>query len=255
MTTNGVPQLEQNIARCRMILSLAAIAAVYIDPAEPLLSRWIPLVSGAFVMDFRLAAVMLAHITYSVTVYLVLRQGWVAPRDIVRRTVWIDVVFGAAIGILTEGVTSPAYPFFAFAVLAAGLRAGLRQAMAVTAASVVVYEVLILISTGGGAEVYIMRPVYLAITGYLVGYLGQQWLDAQDEMRQFEIVEQRHRIARDLHDNFSQALAGNNLRLESCRLKLDADPAVNVLSDLAAAVQRSARIRRAAGVYPIAGRT
>ena len=162
------------------------------------------------------------------TVYLVLRQGWVAPRDVVRRTVWIDVLFGAAIGILTEGVTSPAYPFFAFAVLAAGLRAGLRQAMAVTAASVVVYEVLILISTGGGAEVYIMRPVYLAITGYLVGYLGQQWLDAQDEMRQFEIVEQRHRIARDLHDNFSQALAGINLRLESCRLKLDADPAVNV---------------------------
>jgi len=232
MTTNGVPQLEQNIARCRVILSLAAIAAVYIDPAEPLLSRWIPLVSGAFAMDFRLAAVMLAHITYSVTVYLVLRQGWVAPRDVVRRTVWIDVLFGAAIGILTEGVPSPAYPFFAFAVLAAGLRARLRQAMAVTAASVVVYEVLILISTGGGAEVYIMRPVYLAITGYLVGYLGQQWLDAQDEMRQFEIVEQRHRIARDLHDNFSQALAGINLRLESCRLKLDADPAVNVLADL-----------------------
>jgi hypothetical protein len=61
MTTNGVPQLEQNIARCRVILSLAAIAAVYIDPAEPLLSRWIPLVSGAFVMDFRLAAVVGAH--------------------------------------------------------------------------------------------------------------------------------------------------------------------------------------------------
>lgn len=232
MTTTGVPQLEQNIARCRMILSLAAITAVYIDPAEPLLSRWIPLVSGAFAMDVRLAVVMLAHATYSASIYVALRQGWVAPRDVVRGTIWIDVLFGAAIGTLTEGVTSPAYPFFAFAVLAAGLRAGLRQAMAVTAASVVVYEVLLLISTGGSAEVYIMRPVYLAITGYLVGYLGQQWLDVQDEMRQFEIVEQRHRIARDLHDNFAQALAGINLRLESCRLKLDADPAAEVLSDL-----------------------
>ena len=75
MTTNGVPQLEQNIARCRVILSLAAIAAVYIDPAEPLLSRWVPLVSGAFVMDVRLASVMLAHFAYSVSVYLALRAG------------------------------------------------------------------------------------------------------------------------------------------------------------------------------------
>jgi signal transduction histidine kinase len=104
--------------------------------------------------------------------------------------------------------------------------------MWVTAASVGLYEGLILISTGGGADVYIMRPVYLAITGYLVGYLGQQWLELQDEMRQFEIVEQRHRIARDLHDNFAQALAGINLRLEACRKKLRANPGAEVLPDL-----------------------
>jgi signal transduction histidine kinase len=232
MNATGVPQLEQNIARCRIALSIAAIAAVYIDPAEPLLSRWIPLTSGPFVMDLRLAAFMLAHFAYAIGLYVALRRGWIEQPRVVLPTIWIDVLFGAAIGTLTEGITSPAYPFFAFAVLAGGLRAGARQALWVTAASVAVYEGLILVSTAGGAEVYIMRPVYLAITGYLVGYLGQQWLDLQDEMRQLEISEQRSRIARDLHDNFAQALAGINLRLESCRRKLGANPGAEVLPDL-----------------------
>ena len=175
---------------------------------------------------------MVLHLAYSVFVYVALWREWVSPRRVATPTMWIDVLFGAAIGTLTEGVTSPAYPFFAFAVVAAGLRAGLRQAMRVTAASVGLYECLILISTRGGAEVYIMRPVYLAITGYLVGYLGQQHLELQDEMRQLEVTEQRHRIARDLHDNFAQALAGINLRLEGCRRQLRANPAAEMLTEL-----------------------
>src|SRR5262249_59659031 len=126
-------------------------------------------------------------------------------------TMWIDVFFGSAIGTLTEGETSPSFPFFAFAVVAAGLRAGLRQALQVTAASVAAYVCLILFSTRGSAEMYIMRPVYLAITGYLVGFLGQQRLELQDNMRPLQAADQRHRIARHLHANFAQALAGINL--------------------------------------------
>ena len=96
-----------------------------------------------------------------------------------------------------------------------------------------------------------MRPVYLAITGYLVGYLGQQRLDLQEEMRQFEIVEQRHRIARDLHDNFAQALAGINLRLEKLPARNWSRPAENVLSDARrAARRRQARVRRVARATP-----
>jgi len=126
-------------------------------------------------------------------------------------------------------------------VVAAGLRAGLRQAIWVTAASAGLYICLIVLSARGGADVYIMRPVYLAITGYLVGSLGQQRLDLQEEMRQLEVTEQRHRIARDLHDNFAQALAGINLRLEGCRKQLRANPAAEMLTELTelqASVQR-----------------
>lgn len=232
MTATGVQQMEQNIARCRLVLSIAALVAVYVDPAEPLLARWLSLVTGAFAMDFRLFAIMGLHLAYSVLVYVALWRESVPPERIAAQTMWVDVLFGAVIGIFTEGATSPAYLFFAFAVVAAGLRAGLRQAMWVTAASAGLYGCLIVISARSGADVFIMRPVYLAITGYLVGSLGQQRLDLQEEMRHLEATEQRHRIARDLHDNFAQALAGIDLRLEACRRRLRAKPADGILSEL-----------------------
>jgi signal transduction histidine kinase len=149
-------------------------------------------------------------------------------------TTWVDVAFGLAIGTMTEGVTGPSYPFFAFAVVVTGLRGGLRQTMLVTTISLALYTLLILVSTRSGADVYIMRPVYLGITGYVVGYLGQQRLDLQEEMRQLEVAEQRHRIARDLHDNYAQALAGIDLRLESVRRLLRSGETGDALDDVTA---------------------
>jgi signal transduction histidine kinase len=119
-------------------------------------------------------------------------------------------------------------------VVVTGLRGGFRQTMVVTTVSLAVYTCLIVVSTRGGADVYIMRPVYLLITGYVVGYLGQQRLDLQEEMRELEVAEQRHRIARDLHDNYAQALAGIDLRLESVRRLLCSGQAADALGDVSA---------------------
>jgi TonB family protein len=145
------------------------------------------------------------------------RDGRPLASSLAARTVWVDVAFAVVIATMTEGLTSPSYPFFAFAVLTAGLRFGMRQAMLVTTVNLVLYLCLIVVTMRRGADVYIMRPVYLGITGYLVGYLGQQSLELQARMRQLEIDAQRHRIARELHDGYAQALAGVNLRVETCR--------------------------------------
>ncbi len=232
MTAIDVPPMEHNIARCRVVLSLAAILVVYIDPEQPLLSHWIPFTSGPFTMDARLFIVMATHLIYSAVIYLALRGNPVLPPALAARTIWIDVLFAVVIAAMTEGVTSPAYPFFAFAVVASGLRGGLRQAMAVTAVTLGLYLSLIVVSARRGADVYIMRPLYLGITGYLVGYLGQQRLELQEQMRQLEVAEQRHRIARELHDGYAQALAGINLRLEGSRRLLRADAVSEALTDL-----------------------
>lgn len=233
MTSTGRLQDEQNIARCRLALSLGALAAVYADPTQPFLSRWIPMVTGPFVMDPSVLAVMGAHLAYSVSVYVGLAHARLSPDAVATKTMWGDVLFGAAIGALTEGVTSPFFLFFAFAVVVVGLRAGLRTAMLVTSASVGLYVCLILISTGRGAGMYIMRPVYLAITGYLVGSLGQQRLELEEKVRQLDAAAQRHQIGRDLHDNFIQALAGINLRLGACCRLLRTHAVAAALTDLA----------------------
>ncbi len=233
--------MEHTIARCRVVLSLTALVVVYIDPEAPLLAQWIPFVVGSFKIDPRVFIVMTAHLLYSVGIYVGLRRDWRLPPRLLARTVWTDVLFGTAIGVLTEGVTGPSYPFFAFAVVTSGMRGGLRQALTVTAVNLALYMCLILFSGHGSADLYIMRPVYLGITGYLVGYLWEQRFDLQEQMRQLEVAEQRHRIARELHDGYAQALAGINLRLEGSRRLLrasDVGEALTELTDLQSSVQR-----------------
>jgi signal transduction histidine kinase len=216
MNVLNPPQIESRIARCRLILSVVALGAVFVDPTTPFVSAWFPLESGQFTIDPNVLLVMGLHLVFSLTVYAAATWQWVAPRYLTTPTMWMDVMLGGAIAFVTEGATSPFYAFFAFAVVVAGFRAGLRAAMRVTLASVAVYLAMIVVSNSESWNLYIMRPAYLAIVGYLVGYLGQQRLELQQEIQQLEAAEQRHRIARDLHDGFAQALAGINLRIEGC---------------------------------------
>src|SRR5262249_16796786 len=46
----------------------------------------------------------------------------------------------------------------------------------------------------------------------------------QEEAQEFAVSEQRARLARDLHDGSIQSLAGNDLRLEACKMLLQRDP-------------------------------
>jgi signal transduction histidine kinase len=226
------PHIEASIARCRVILSLTALLAIFLDPTRPMVSDWISLASGRFTIDAHVLTLMGAHLLYSVVTYWGIERRRFSPLRLAAATTWIDVFFGAAIAFWTEGATSPFYPFFAFAVLVAGFRAGLRHTLVVMGASVLLYLCLILVSAPGSANFYIMRPVYLAITGYLVGYLGQQRLDLQEELRQLEASAERSRIARDLHDGFVQSLAGIDLRIESSRLSLQKGQQAEALSEL-----------------------
>src|SRR5437870_1459994 len=234
-------EIERHVAWCRMILSVAAFVVVYIDPTRPTLTRWLPLTGGPFTLAPRALAVMLLHLAYSVATYLVVRQQLATATRIATVSTWADVLFGASIALVTEGANSPFYVFFAFAVLAAGFRGGLRLTLLVTGASVALYLGFIVLLLPEGVSFYIMRPVYLAITGYLVGYLGEQRLIVEARLRELEAATQRERIARSLHDEFVQALAGVNLRLETCRELLrrgGVEKALVELTELQAGVNR-----------------
>jgi signal transduction histidine kinase len=236
--TDITVDLETKVARCRLVLSVVAIIAVYIDPTEPSLLPWLNLVGGGFTIDWRALTVMGAHFLYSAAVYVVVTRTFASRRRVVDFTTWADVLFGAVITIFTEGTSSPFWAFFVFAVVAAGVHGGLRRSLAVTTASVTLYLAIILTSMVGDTNVYIMRPVYLAIVGYLSAYLGEQRLDLQVQVHLLESVKERNRIARALHDGCVQTLGGVNLMLEGCRDLLEAGRPVETLAVLAR-LQRS----------------
>jgi signal transduction histidine kinase len=232
MLKTNVNVSERHIARCRIILSIAAFVTVFIDPTRPTLTRWLPMTGGPFTLDRYPLAVLLAHLAYSVAVYVAAARGLAPAERIASLSTGADVVFGAAIALVTEGANSPFYVFFAFAVVAVGMRSGLRASLAVTGASVVLYLSLIVVSRPEGLQFYVMRPAYLAITGYLVGYLGEQRVALESRVRRLEAARQREHIARSLHDGYVQALSAVNLRLETCRERLRLGEADRVLADL-----------------------
>ena len=198
--------MERSIARCRVFLSLIASLALYADPTT----------GGAFEVELYWAGVLFAHFVYSVS--LLAAQGRFSPAHLAAIATIGDVLFAAAVATVTEGTTSPFYSFFAFAVLTVGLRSGLRAALIVTSVSVAFYLALIVSMAPPERDLYLgMRAAYIAITGFLVGYFGEQRLKQDALIRTLEAGEQRERIARSLHDGYVQALSGINLRLETLR--------------------------------------
>ena len=225
------PQMAATITRCRLIFSALLTAAVIIDPMQPAFNPW-PILMGPYPMDPDFLNTVILHLVYSTLAYLAFTYRITTPHRLTLITTCTDVLFAGAIAFVTEGRSSLFYPFFTFAIVETGLLAGFRRTMVVTAASVGLWLVLIMMWAPAGVQLYIMRPVYLGIVGYLVGYLGEERLRLEGEVRALEATEQRLRIARDLHDGYAQVLAAVNLQLESCRNLLRSGRAEDALAEL-----------------------
>jgi len=204
--------------------------SLYIDPTTA---------GGLFHLSLYAAAVLAGHLAYSIVMYVAVNRAGTA--DALLKTAMVgDLAFATAVAFLTEGQTSPSYVFFVFALIAGGVRSNLRATVAVTLLSVTLYLIVIAVSDGV-TNAYMMRAVYLAIAGYLIGFFGQQRTAFEARVRAFESKTERHLIARSLHDGYVQALAGMNLRLETCRqllLRKSGERALDELSDLQTAVAR-----------------
>jgi signal transduction histidine kinase len=225
MTSPGLA-MELSIARCRLVLSLFALVAIYVDPAEPTIGAF-------FVITPNALGMIGAHFAYSLVVLVALRKRLASAEQAARVTAWGDVVFATGIALVTEGTSSPFYVFFAFALVTVGFRSGLRRAVVITSVSVAVYLALLLFGDHPDQiNFHIMRPAYLAVLGYLVGYMGEQQLRLGDKVRELEAAAQRDAIARSLHDGYNQSLAGVNLRLETCRELLHRGKVADTLREL-----------------------
>jgi signal transduction histidine kinase len=225
--------MERMIARCRVLLSVVALVAIYLDPTTPTALPGLELRGGSLHIDPRALAVLLAHLLFSGAVYTALVRGVVVDETIGSIATWADLVFAGAIAAVTEGVSSPFYAFFVFAVMTAGFRMGPRRVAVFIVVAVAMYLSLMLVSRGDDVEnFYVMRPVYLAVVGYLIAYLAQQRTNLEGAVRRLEAGAERSRIASNLHDGSLQTLVAVRLRLEGLQALVREGRQDEVLDDL-----------------------
>ena len=216
----GFRDLDLNVARARVALSLLAMLTLYVDPS----------LGGIFHLETYPLIVLLTHLAYSVTTFAVVRFHFRVQR-LAQVTLCLDLLFATAVAILAEGSTSPSYTFFVFAIVAVAFRSGFEATLSITLCCVVLYLAVIGVLDGVKSP-YMMRPVYLAIAGYLIGFFAEQRAKFEVRVRELENRNERQTIARSLHDGYVQALAGVNLRLEACRELLARDRAAEVSAEL-----------------------
>ena len=221
MRVTDFTELDLNISRARVVLSLIAILSIYIDPAT----------GGVFYLSNYALITLSCHLLYSIATYLAARRR-VGLRYLAISTTVLDVLFAAAVVLVAEGPTSPSYLFFIFAIIAVDCRTGFGDTLLVTLCSGILYFILLSFSAGGEKHLYAMRAAYLTIIGYLIGFIGQQRARFAARIRELETNAERHRIARSLHDGYVQALAGVALRLETCRELLTRNRSAEALTQL-----------------------
>src|ERR1700688_4515272 len=193
MNPHDFQGLDLNIARARIVLSLLAMLSLYVDPTTA---------GGLFHLNALALSTLLCHLAYSAGGLFALTHR-LARLSLPAISTALDLFFATAIAFLTEGQTSPSYVFFVFAIIAAGVRPALLSTIAVTICSVALY-LLVIVLSDGITNFYMMRAVYLAIAGYMIGFVGQQRAAFETHVRELETRAERHSIARSLHDGYIQ---------------------------------------------------
>jgi signal transduction histidine kinase len=198
--------LDLDIALARAALSVLVLVSWYVDPSY----------GGWFFIDETSLIILTLHLAYSLTALVLIDRGVATPL-VLAVSPALDVAFAAVVTVATEGSTSPAWLFFVFAIIAVDCSTSFRATMAVTVFSSSVYFALLAAFAPGHRNGHLMRAAYLAIVGYLIGFIGAQRAKFEARVRDLEAAAERHAIARALHDSYVQVLAGANLRLETCR--------------------------------------
>ena len=193
--------LDLNIGRARIGLSLVGLVSIYIDPTT----------GGLFGIAPQMLAVLACHFAYGVSAYVTLSRHS-TPERFPSILTGLDIFFATLLALCTEGPTSPSYAFFTFAIIAAGCRFNFRTTSLVILCGVAVYLGTILLVGGVARNLHIMRPAYLAITGYLIAFLGQQRTNSEARIRELETLAERRR-AQSLREGYVQSLLAVNMSL------------------------------------------
>ncbi|MDR6539072.1 histidine kinase [Variovorax soli] len=148
------------VARMRLVLSISALLAVFVDPAS------LRGVGGSTWLIF------CGYIVHSLVVCVFSELE--APLTQSRVIHWLDICWYALIVLLTDGVNSPFFLFFFFAVLTSSFRWGLDEGARVTLASVALFAACGMGSaTAQDLPRLLLRSTFILALGYMIIYWGR----------------------------------------------------------------------------------
>ena len=167
----SLSRTERIVAFCRVLLATATLAVIIADPRQP-----------SFRADLAYL-VLNAYIAYSGVVFFLVRKDYLTkvPNAAVLATA-ADIVWVTILTRFTDAGPGPFFLLHVFIICSASVRWGLRATMGVTVILALLYPSMLLAvhlgSGGAGGEdgvrrAYLLRPLYLLILAYLIGYLGE----------------------------------------------------------------------------------
>ncbi len=162
---------ERVIAAARVMLAVASLFAVWMDPAEP--ARYAHTVYSLHLI-YVIYASVLAVVMWS-------RRTWEHPVSarLPLETHVGDIIFVSILQYLTLGPSSPFFLYFQFSLFCGALRWGWRGTLATAAATFATYMLMSasMIHGLGPREFemdrFIIRAVYLLVSAGILVYLGR----------------------------------------------------------------------------------
>lgn len=208
-------QKEKLLEWLRLGLAFPAVLLAQTDLLE---TAWFPLFARYSIYAFALYS--------SITLYLVIRKGWNA-KNIALATTCLDLFWVSLIVISTRGSQVSFLVYFLLPVITGGFCYGLKGAISVAFLEVGCYaaagsaffsqksipiEDLIL-----GSGTLFALAAFFGLISDLTRKHNQELSLLYETATQARIQEERHTIARELHDRVLQVLASFTLRIEACR--------------------------------------
>src|SRR5262249_14934004 len=151
------------LAAIRLVLSTAALLAIYIDPSEP--DRYVRATYFSLV----------TYTLYSLGVYFYARRRVALSWKQVLLVTWVDVAWYSVLISLSSGTNSVFFFFYTFAVIVASSRGGRNLGLAVTVVSATLFVLLGWKTTPSdqfALNRFLVRPLGLLAMGYVMAYWG-----------------------------------------------------------------------------------
>jgi signal transduction histidine kinase len=208
-------QKERVLAWLRVGFAIVAVGVIVLNPAR--VARF-PLLSYVSLGSF---------LVYSVAILFLTTRERTHARAVGLITTCLDMVWVSFIVFSTGGASTPFFVYYFFPIITASSRYGIKGGLSAAVAGALTYGYIRFHfdwEDSLGIDRFVVRSIYLFVLAYIFGFLSefeskqnQKLLALSKTAGAVATLEERRRIAQELHDGLLQSLATLILRLEACR--------------------------------------